>query len=239
MKKIKMLIVSLLCLSLCSCSLLLETKPREVKHENNQHAYMEAYRQNIQNVIAEYGKYQDNTPGAPVKGLKYGKLVDFEKDDTPELVLLHDMTVKVYRFDGNSSYLVYDQPLGCRFGQTDVSYTFAINETAPIPCLITYQTRNEWWSEELHIFTVQNGSANTKMLLADAYVPGKESDGPCDAFHTYKINGANVSKKEYFDAYNDAQDGKKEIDACYGDSTHLDVQANEDQLDAFLSDFGL
>ena len=224
---------------------------KEVSWDGNTHTvyigkkpevkYMDAFAEDIKNIISQYGRYI-NTEGMGIKGLKYGALIDFEKDNVPELVLCHDMTVEVYRFDGENSTKIYEQKTGARYMQTDVSYTFGINKEYSNPCLITYQTLEEWRSEELHIFTVENEKANIQVLYAEGSDFNEESGYLDDGFDTFKIDGVNVSKDTYMTLRNGIFDGEKEIDVNWADMSFVRdnyIQATRQELDEYLKPFGL
>lgn len=202
--------------------------------------YFDAFKENIQSVIDTYGKYVDKE-GIGIWGLKYGELVDFEKDGVPELVLIRDWIVEVYRFDGEKSTKIYEQKAGSRFGQTDVSYTIGINTTLAEPCVITYQSQDSWTTEVLHIFTIKNGQPNTQIMYAGEPITNEYFD-LSDDFTVYKVDNISVSKESYMSLRNSIFNGEKEVDVCWGKvyfTRDNYIHATREELDVFLKQFGL
>ena len=198
--------------------------------------YMNAFASNIKDVISNYGRYV-NLDYIGIEGLKYGDLVDFEKDGIPELVLCVNGSVRVYRFDGKKSSLIYEKVIGGRFMQTDVSPTFGINKMKSEPLLLTYHSTDEWHEECIHIFTIKNEEPQIKEIFAS-----RLSDDEFAEFDTFKIDGRNVSKNRY-NAYKDSiYDGEMEIDALWNNNWVENgnrIGATEAELNTFLSQFGM
>ncbi len=203
-------------------------------------AYMDAFAKNIKDVINEYGKYV-NKEGMGIRGLKYGTLIDFEKDSIPELVLVRDWTVEVYRFDGEQSSKIFEEKAGSRYMQTDVSYTIGINTSLPEPIIITYQSPEEWRSEKLHVFTLKNGKPNIQVLYAEGSVFNKETGYLDNGFDTFMIDEATVSKDTYMTLRNNIFNGEKEVDVCWNNPSGMPanyIYATDKELDTFLEQFG-
>ena len=182
-------------------------------------------------------------------GTKYGTLIDFEKDAVPELVLLHDRVIQVYRFDGQKSTLIYEKKAGQRVNQTDVSNTFRINLTGDKPTLITYNSE-EWYDEVrdyekmelINVFTVINGEANVTKLMANGAPP--EEFPALKDFANFEINGQKVTYDEYEAVKQSYMAGGKEVDACWNHAwiepeAGIDVAANYNEFVDFLKGFGL
>ncbi len=198
--------------------------------------YGAVYAKNIQDIIEKYGKFEQGG----TKGLRYGVLIDFERDMVPELVLLHDLKVKVYRYHDGVSSEIYSADVGCRYGQTDVSYTFGLNDTAEIPYLITYHSENEWTEENMEIFTLKDGTTEITTMFAKTTGVDKGFE-ILDAM----IDGRYVSGKEYVIEKEKLSSGLISVFASgIGDGGTYDrgwdfLWATEDELDAFLRQFGL
>ena len=204
--------------------------------EKTEAKYMDAFKADIEDVIATYGRYV-TTEWAGVKGLKYGELIDFEDDGVPELVLIHDWIVEIYRFDGEKSTKIYELKAGASFRQTDVECKVGINTTLAEPCVITYQSPSTWTTEVLHIFTVKNGKPNIQIMYAGGAI--FQESVP---FSVYKIDDINVSEEAYVSLKNKIFNGAKEIEACWGFdfvSSGNYVHGSDEELDLFLKQFGL
>lgn len=223
---------------------------KEVSWDGNTHTFyigkkpeskhMDAFKADIENVIAKHGKYVDKDYMG-IYGLKYGTLIDFEKDGVPELVLVRDWMVEIYRFDGEKSTKIFEEKAGSRFMQTDVSYTIGINTTIAEPCVITYQSEDSWTTEELHVFTVKNGQPNVQVLYAGEPIMNEYYD-PSDDFTVFKIDNVNVSEDAYMSLKNTIFSGEQEVDVCWNYDYEMPdnyIHASDEELDLFLSQFGL
>ncbi len=203
--------------------------------------YGAAYVKNIRSVIDTYGFYENGG----LAGLKYGVLLDFERDMVPELVLLHDLKVEVYRYENGVSSKIYETRAGGRYLQTDVSYTIALNEKINYPCLITYHTEYEWLEEKLHVFTIKDGKPSVKTLLSRINLaPGQDPIDFIGQFDHFEIDGNTVEKQTFKPVYDNIMNGKIEIDACWEIGYDMEmpwnyVRATRDELLAFLRQFGL
>ncbi len=203
--------------------------------------YGVAYAKNIQDVIDTYGFYENGG----LTGLKYGVLMDFERDMVPELVLLHDLTVEVYRYENGVSQKIYESKAGGRYLQTDVSHTIALNETIKEPCIITYHTENEWTEEVLRVFTIKDGKPLVKTLLSRVNLaPGQDPIDFIRRFNYFEIDGNRVEKQTFMPVYNNIVNGKIEIDACGEIGYDIEmpwnyVRATREELSVFLRQFGL
>lgn len=197
--------------------------------------YTSAFAENIKEIIDNYGRYV-NTDYMGVKGLKYGTLIDFEKDGIPELVLCHDMKVKVYRFDGEKSTLIYNKELGSRYMQTDVSPQFAVKTTGDQPVLMTYHSTKEWCEEVIDIFTIENEQPKEMQISARNTDDNEDAD-----FNEFIVYDVPVSKTGYDEIRKSLFSDAKHIDALWSlqfESENL-INATEDELNAFLEQFGL
>lgn len=197
--------------------------------------YTSAFAENIKDVIDNYGRYVD-ADYMGVKGLKYGTLIDFENDSVPELVLCHDMKVKVYRFDGEKSTLIYSKELGSRYMQTDVSPRFTIKTTGEQPVLMTYHSTKEWCEEVIDIFSVENGQPKEMQISAR----NTDDNGDAD-FNEFIVYGTTVSKTAYDEIRKSLFNGAKHVDALWTlqfESENM-INATEDELNVFLAQFGL
>ena len=181
----------------------------------------------------------------------YCELVDFEKDEEPELVVLRrnpnfgEQEVVVYRYDGEKSVKMYEQKLGERFGQSDYSPSFAIN-SGSFSCLVTFHTENSWMIERMKVFTIENGEGKETVLFAETSVPlGEEGYDTRDPFYYFEINEEPVNKDEFYSWYNKVCDGITEIDVEGGegpgnyDSEYEKIPVKEERLNEFLQQFGL
>lgn len=198
--------------------------------------YGAAYAENMRDIIDEYGKFEQGG----MRGLRYGVLIDFERDMVPELVLLHDLTVEVYRYNNGTSSKIYSADVGARYGQTDVSYTFSFNDTAFVPYLVTYHSKNEWTEENLEIFTLKDGAVKVKTMFAKT----TGIDMGFDILNA-RIDGQSVTGKEYALEREKIEAGLVSVFASgIGDGGTYDrgwdfLWATKKELNAFLRQFGL
>lgn len=200
--------------------------------------YGAAYAKDIINIIEKYGKFENGGE----KGLRYGVYVDFERDMVPELVLLHDMCVEVYRYSEGASSLIYTAKLGCRYGQTDVSYTFGLNDTAEVPYIITYHSENEWTEENIKIFTLNNGIPRVNNLFAKT----TGIDEGIEIIYS-SIDGVYVSGKQYLAERSKFDTGLVSVYASYWEERYSEnlykswdfIWATPAELDTFLRQLGL
>lgn len=190
--------------------------------------YKAVYKDEISSLINKFGKYEDPGNGLPIKGVKYGELIDFDKDKVPEMVVLHDMKVLLYKIKDGKAECIYEEKLGSRFGQTDVSYTLGINTKSERPSLIVYHSTSEWKEENISIVTVENNKVVTKELYArtnkDLNMPDRKE------LEEFFVNNESKTADEYNSIYNSIVKEDKEIDACWNQEP-----ATKNQLEKFLA----
>lgn len=212
----------------------------ESEKEKPKVTYTECFKKDIEAVISRYGKYVNVDDTGYINGLKYGTLIDFEKDGVPELLLLHDCTVEIYRFDGKESNRIFSDELGSRYLQSDVSTTFGLNTESDTPYVIVYHSKSSWVSEALTVFTLKKGQNVIKKFYAD--IGEEEPEYPLtDGFVNFKINNKDVSEAEYKSEREKVFNGEKEVDANWEEEYPYDnfIGATEKELNDFLKQFGL
>ena len=191
-------------------------------------SYKQAYLSQLNALIDQYGKFTRTDDGYPYDGVIYAALVDFEKDNVPEMVVVCGRKVYVYRYDASASKEIYVGQIGPTFGHTDVSYIISINGSADTPYLVTYNTTNEWSEETLTAFSLTNGKTSSTTL--DAKCDGN-NEYPDESFFTsFSIDGKTVSKSDYYALHDKIMVGADDIDVCWGTDP-----ATEDTLNDFIA----
>lgn len=190
--------------------------------------YKAIYKDEMNNLINKFGKYEDPGNGLPIKGVKYAELIDFDKDKTPEMVAVHDMKVLLYKVKNKKAECIYEGKLGSRFGQTDVSTTLGINTKSEKPSLIVYHSTSEWKEERISIITVENDKVVTKELYAktnkDLNMPDRKE------LSEFFIDNESKTGDEYNAIYNSTVKEAKQIDVCWNQEP-----ATKNQLEKFIS----
>ena len=189
--------------------------------------YKALYKEEVNSLIDKYGRFETESTGM-IKGIKYGQLIDFDKDEIPEMIILHDMQVMLYTIKDGEVKCIYDGVIGERYGQSDVSYTFRVNDNSENPSLTVYNSEKTWEEEKITIVTVENGEAKTKELYAKT-----ESGNNIpirDNLIEFFIDNQNVTKDEYNNIYNSIVKEAKNIDACWNYES-----ATLSELEAFIN----
>ena len=199
----------------------------EEQEEEEVVAYKALYKEEVNSLIDKYGKFETG-PAGMIKGIKYGQLIDFDKDEIPEMIILHDMQVMLYTIKDGEVKCIYEGIIGERYGQSDVSYTLRVNDNSENPGLIVYNSEKTWEEERITIVTVENGEAKTKELYAKTE---SGNDIPIrDNLIEFFIDNQNVTKDEYNNIYNSIVKEAKSIDACWNYES-----ATSSELETFIN----
>ena len=214
----------------------LETKEKDSKsnlpaEKNDDGNYLDAYYSVVSDFINQYGEYEKDPETSAITGLKYGELIDFERDGVPEMLLVCDRTAYIYRFNGSRAEELLSTPIGSGFGQTDVSYYIYVGNVDGQEYIIVDNTTDEWCEDNWMAYTVREGIVYEIHYLArtDGY-----NDYPGTEFlTTFTINDESVSSDEYLDNRSALRENARTIDAIWAD-----YSATYDELKAFEASLG-
>ena len=192
--------------------------------------YKDLYNEEINSLIDKYGRFETESTGM-IKGIKYGQLIDFDKDEIPEMIILHDRQVVLYTIKDGEVKCIYEGVIGARYGQTDVSYSFMVNDDSENPSLIVPHSEKEWIEEKITIVTVEDGEAKIKELYAKVDELALDANMFLrETLIEFFIDNQNVTKDEYNNIYNSIVKEAKNIDACWNYES-----ATSSELEAFIN----
>lgn len=175
-----------------------------------------------------YKKEVNNLIETPIKSFRYGELIDFDKDNIPEMIMLYDMKVVLYTIKNGKVEAVYEKRLGSKYGQSDVSYRLGINTKDEKISIINYDSKNTWQEELIEIITLEKGNVAIKKLYAKAK---KDNDIPVrNNLVEFFIDGEPTTLDKYNSIYNSTVEQAKQIDALGNGESE-----NEQLLNSFLS----
>lgn len=174
------------------------------------------------NYKALYKKEVNNLIGTPIKRFRYGELIDFDKDNIPEMVMLYHRGVVLYTIKGGKVEAVYEKEIGCRYGQGDVSYRLGINTKNEKISIINYNSENSWEEELIEIITLEKGNVVIKKLYAkakkDNYIPVRENlveffidDKPTTLDKYNSIYNSTVKEAKQIDTLTNGESESKEL----------------------------
>lgn len=178
--------------------------------------YKSAYLEEINTLIKKHGKHVQSSPDSLVKGVQFARLIDFENDKVPEMVVLCDLKVAIYSFTDSKVAKIYEANLGPEFGHTDVSTRFAITNYDNAFYVITYNSPSEWTTESITACTILNNKPMIKKLYAETDPNNEDSLPTPDYLVKFKIDEADVSKEDYLSLRKSLFANKENIDACWG-----------------------
>jgi len=196
------------------------------------------YRDYLSQVVETEGAFRVDSSTDLVLGLKYAALVDFARDARPELVTLVNrrdektgaltFTLSVHGVEDEEVKQLYTAELGGRYGQTDLSHTFEIGQTAEgYPALISYHTQNEWTHECVQIYApaeYENG------LTLEASRPYAESFPAREELQNFFCGDEMISRADYEALLDTFQNGAYSVDVCWvsytGSRTELEGVLN-------------
>lgn len=203
------------------------TKENEVVEEKKEVNYKALYKEEVDKLISEFGKYDNPGNGLPIKGVKYGELLDFDKDNIPEMIILHDMKVLLYKVRDNKVQCIAEGSVGSKYAQSDINYTFGINVNENGTSIVIPNSKSEWTEELISIVTVENNNSVIKKLTAktapDNGIPIR------DSLISYYIDDQEVSKDEYYKIYDSQVKNCKNINAMIDESP-----GNASELETFI-----
>lgn len=161
--------------------------------------YKTIYKSQLDSMIDQYGA-----------GVTGGKLIDMDNDGTPEMIVIHDMTVCIYTIRDEKASSLYEGTAGLRYGQTDASYEVLINESCTPTVLVLFNATDEWVDENITAVSIFDGEATTEELKA---ATNGENDTPArEELETFSINGSDVTSTEYNTEYERLTVGADVID---------------------------
>ena len=209
-----------------------ETKSKDNKvgipeQKDNNTDYLEAYYSVVSDFIYQYGEYVKDPDTSAITGLKYGELIDFEKDGVPEMLLVCDRTAYIYGFDGSKAVELLNTPIGSGFGQTDVSYYVYISYVNGQQYLIVDNVDDGWCEDNFMAYTVSDGEVY-QMHYA-AWTDGNNEYPSTEFLTSFEINDEAVSADEYLQDRSTLRDNARSIDAIW------DLSATYDELMTFES----
>lgn len=189
--------------------------------------YKALYKEELNSLIEKFGKFENQDNGLPVKGVKYAELVNFDKDEIPEMIVIHDMKILVYKIKDGNAKCIYEGNVGSRYGQSDVSYRVGINTNGEKPSLIVYHAEKIWEEERISVVTIENDEVISKELYAKAKegndIPIREN------LNSYFIENKATTVDEYNSVYNSIVKNAKSIDVCWEEEP-----ATRSNLESFL-----
>ena len=192
--------------------------------------YKALYKEEVNSLIDKYGRFETESTGM-IKGIKYGQLIDFDKDEIPEMIILHDMQVMLYTIKDGEVKCIYEGVIGERYGQSDVSYTFRVNDNSENPSLTVYNSEKTWEEEKITIVTVEDGEAKIKELYAKVDELALDANMFLrETLIEFFIDNQNVTKDEYNNIYNSIVKEAKNIDACWNYES-----ATSSELETFIN----
>ena len=150
--------------------------------------------------------------GTTSNGIVGAMLVDLEQDDVPELLVQHGMGLELYRYEKNHSRLIWNGPIGVRFGQTDASYEYIITTHIDTFCIIIHDSKDAWMEEVWRVITLENGVIHEKKLRAWAEADTSFLPERDNLIH-FSIDGVEVPKKKYDYCLGDLLDGSMAVSA--------------------------
>lgn len=206
-----------------------------IKEENNQSNeskeevdYKALYKEEVDKLIGEFGKYENPASGGIVKGVKYGELIDFNNDEVPEMIILHDKQVLLYTIEDDKLKCVYEGTVGSRYAQSDVSYNFGINDKGEEVYIVINDSEATWTEEVISIVTMKDKEVVIKKLNAKT---APDNDRPIrENLISFYIDDKEVSKEEYDKIYDSIVNNCKTIDVAVDNSPEKAVA----ELERFL-----
>lgn len=177
-----------------------DTKPNEPAPPETPQTMPEwqvAYINLLNDLIREHGSSAiDATSHMATDGVKHARLLDFNGDGIRELVVVLDRTVQLYTAQGNEAKLLFKGNIGCRLGQTDVSYRFLLNSHSTPITLALFHSADEWNEEAITLISVDDkGNVKQRELLSRSSL---RNDIPSlDNMNEFYIDGITVTREEY------------------------------------------
>lgn len=159
--------------------------------------YKKIYKEEVDRLISEFGKFDDSESGTAIKGLKYGSLVDFDNDKIPEMIVSYNQRVLLYKIIDNKAVCLYDEPVETTYKKMDLSRIILVNSTTETPSLIVSKTTKPTMEERIQIITLNDGKVvidNLYGKIADGIDPPMPSESKLVQFYW---NDKEISEEEY------------------------------------------
>ena len=162
------------------------------------------YKSELTSLIDQYG--HGDSSGS---GVTYAKLIDLDDNDTPEMVVIHDMNLVIYGLKYKQVVTLYEGKIGTQYGQTDTGYEVLINESISPTTIVLFDSQDEWVDENITAVTVAGGAVSTETLKA---ATNGENDTPArEELQTFSVDGASTSAEDYESEYNRLTEGADSI----------------------------
>lgn len=164
----------------------------------------DALKAQLQSMIEEYGR-----GSADGKGVTYARTLDMDGDGKPELITIHDMKVEIFAIKDKKAESIFTGDIGIQYGQTSAGYEVLINEKSAPPCVVLFNSTDEWVDENITIVTVADGAAVEKNMRAST---NGENDTPArEELVNFSIDGNTSLAADYNEEYENLQEGAKHI----------------------------
>ena len=215
----------------CSMELLADQEPPQTVE------VPAVYADVLRDLIAQYGLFDAGNGTMPVLGLKYAGIHRLS-GETPQLVTLVNtkdenlalrMTLQVWNAEDDKAQPVYSTRLGAQYQQSDVSYRFALTDSA----VLSWHSGQIWDEEILHVasgFSRGAESVQVEVYEARGY-QASEENGTLPKFY---INGTEVSLGHHGQTVDNLLHSATEYDACWDVSP-----AGRGELMYLLDAFGI
>lgn len=215
----------------CSMELLADQEPPQTVE------VPAVYADVLRDLIAQYGLFDAGDGTMPVLGLKYAGIHRLS-GETPQLVTLVNtldadlalrMTLQVWNAKDDKAQPVYSTRLGAQYQQSDVSYRFALTDSA----VLSWHSEQIWDEEILHVasgFSRGAESVQVEVYEARGY-QASEENGTLPKFY---INGTEVSLGHHGQTVDNLLHSATEYDACWDVSP-----AGRGELMYLLDAFGI
>lgn len=220
MKKVKvivaMVMTTLVLANVMGCNGKKETaKPNtenkvEIEQKEEVVDYKKLYKDEIDKLIAEFGQFDASEVGYPVKGVKYGELIDFDNDKIPEMLVAHDQKVLIYKVKDGEAKCIYEEKAESKYRQTDIARDININLEDGKVSLVIYKTQRPAHEEVINVVTIENNEVKIKKLYGK--IKG-DSDNPLgEKLQEFYIDDKSVSSEEYNKVHDEFIKNSKSID---------------------------
>lgn len=215
----------------CSMELLADQEPPQTVEVPTFYADV------LRDLIAQYGLFDAGDGTMPVLGLKYAGIHRLS-GEMPQLVTLVNtkdenlalrMTLQVWNAKDDKAQPVYSTRLGAQYQQSDVSYRFALTDSA----VLSWHSEQIWDEEILHVasgFSRGAESVQVEVYEARGY-QASEENGTLPKFY---INGTEVSLGHHGQTVDNLLHSATEYDACWDVSP-----AGRGELMYLLDAFGI
>ncbi len=193
-----------------------QTPPEAPDAPHTAPEWQTAYLTLLEDLIRQHGRSTvDADSYITTSGVKHARLLDFNGDGVRELVVVIDRTVQLYTLHDQQPKRLFEGEIGCRLGQTDVSYHFLLNAQSDPISLILYHSTDEWNEDAITVISMnEKGGIKQRELLARSSL--RQDLPSLDNLNECYIDGTLVTKEEYLALRGQLLEGAMELEPDFG-----------------------